>query len=459
MNITQESTGDLTALLKVEVSPEDYKDQVKKTLKDYQQKASMPGFRPGKVPFGMINKMYGKSVLAEEVNKVLTQSLDGYIKENNLKLLGYPLSNIEKNPEINFDTQEQFDFYFDLGFSPEFTVELSDKVEVDYHEIKVEDEKVNTYLEDIQKRFGTQTHPDKVGEEDIVKGNITQLDADGNEMENGIKNETSIGVNFIKDEKTKKNFTGKKVGDKVVFNPMTAMGNATEVASMLNIQKDEAEKLDADFEYTITEITGVDPAKVDKELFDKVYPKDDVQDEAAFREKLREEAGKYYQREMDNFFVHMTMEKLIDDTEVSLPDDFMKRWLLESDEKQTEEAIEKDYPNYVKSLKQQLIINKISEDNEIKIEEQDVRNHVKKSFAMHYGLDLDDEEKSKQLDPIVDSMLQNKEEANKVFDEIFDERLKAVFKEKLNLKNKKVTYDEFAKIVEEHQEKHHKHEH
>jgi trigger factor len=162
---------------------------------------------------------------------------------------------------------------------------------------------------------------------------------------------------------------------------------------------------------------------------------------------------------MDNFFVHMTMEKLIDDTEVSLPDDFMKRWLLESDEKQTEEAIEKDYPNYVKSLKQQLIINKISEDNEIKIEEQDVRNHVKKSFAMHYGLDLDDEEKSKQLDPIVDSMLQNKEEANKVFDEIFDERLKAVFKEKLNLKNKKVTYDEFAKIVEEHQEKHHKHEH
>lgn len=458
MNITQESTGDLTALLKVEVSPEDYKDQVKKALKEYQQKANIPGFRPGKVPFGMINKMYGKSVLADEVNKVLTTSLDNHIKENNLKLLGYPLSNTEKNPEIDFDTQESFDFYFDLGFSPEIEVELSDKISVDYHQISVEDEKVNTYLEDIQKRFGTPTNPEKIGKEEVVKGKMVQLDDEGKELEDGISNETSIGVNFIKDEKSKKKFTGKKVNDKVVFNPMTAMENATEVASMLNIQKDEAEKLDSDFEFVISEITGVEPAKVDKELFDKVYPKDDVQDEATFREKLRDEAGKYYQREMDNFFVHMTMEKLIHDSEVNLPDEFMKRWLLESDEKQTKEGIEKDYPNYVKSLKQQLIINKISEDNEIKIEETDVRDHVKKSFAMHYGFDIDDEEKSKQLDPIVDQMLQNKEEANKVFDEIFDERLKAVFKEKLKLKNKKVTYDDFAKIVEEHQKNHH-HEH
>lgn len=459
MNITQESTGDLTALLKVEVGQDDYKDQVQKTLKDYQHKANMPGFRPGKVPFGMIKKMYGTSVLVEEVNKVLTQSLDNYIKDNKLKLLGYPLSNTEKNPEVDFNTQENFEFYFDLGFSPEFEVELSDKITVDYHVIKVEDEKVDLYLEDIRKRFGNPNNPDKVGEEEVVKGRIIQLDTEGKEMENGIANDTSISVNFIKDEKIKKKFVGKKVGDKIVFNPIKAMGNVTEVGSMLNIKNEEAEILVSDFEFTITEITAVEPAEVNKELFDKVYPKDDIKDEAEFREKLRGEAGKYYQKEMDNFFVHMTMEKLIHDTDVKLPDEFMKRWLVESDENQTSEKVEKDYENYVKSLKQQLIINKISEDNEIKIEEKDVRDHVKKSFAMHYGFDIEDNEKLKQLDPIVDSMLQNKEEANKVFDEIFDERLKAVFKSKLKLKNKKVTYDDFAKIVEEHQKNHHHHEH
>ncbi|MCD4663837.1 MAG: trigger factor [Bacteroidales bacterium] len=458
MNITQESTGDLTATIKMELNPEDYSEKVKQSLKELQRKANMPGFRPGKVPFGMIKKMYGKSAIAEEINKIITDSLNDYIKENKLDILGYPIGNREKGMEIDFEQEGDYEFYFDIGLVPEVNLELSDNIGVDYYEIKVEDEKIDMYQDDARKRFGTPVNPDTIANGDVVNGDFIQLDNDGNLLEEGVTNSAPIHLDFIKDEKVKEEFLGSKKEDKIRFNPLKATGNETETASMLGIKKDETDKLESDYEFAITEITRIEPAKIDKELYQKVYPKDNIEDEKQFRKRIGEEASGYYQRESDNYFMHSAIEKFINETEINLPDDFMKKWLVESNEKLTEEGVNKDYDNYAKSLKQQLIIGKISKDNNIEVDDKDIKEHVKKSFASHYMIDIEDEEKFKQLDTIADSIMQNKEEVNKIYDEILDNRMRELFKSKLKLIKKEISYNDFIKLVDEHN-KNHNHEH
>lgn len=459
MNITQESTGDLTATIKIEMVPDDYQEQVDNSLKDIQKKSTLKGFRPGKVPFGLIKKMYEQNAVAEEVNKVLSDSINNYIVENKLEILGYPIANIEKNSEVDFENNKQFEFFFDIGQTPGFDLELSDKIVVDYYDIQVEDKMVDNFLEETRKRYGAPINPDKIEEGDLVKGEIVQLDEAGNVLEEGVKNETSLSVDFLKDEKVKKEFIGKSVGDKIKFNPLKATGNETETASMLAIQKEETDKLQSDYEITISEISRVEPAEVNEELFIKVYPNDDIKNEKQFREKLRDEAKGYYQNETDNYFVHLTMDKLVNDTKIDLPDEFVKRWLVTSDEKITAENIDQDYESYAKSLKQQLIINKIAKANDLKVEPEEIRNHIKSYFAKQYMIDEADEEKMKQLDTLADSVLQNKDEANKIFDQLFDTKMRELFKEKLKLNKIEKTYEEFIKIANEHQHKHHQHEH
>ena len=458
MKITQESTGDLTATIKIELVPDDYQEQVNNSLKDLQKKSTLKGFRPGKVPFGLIKKMYEQNAVAEEVNKVISDSLNNYIVDNKLEILGYPIANIDRNSEADFENNKQFEFFFDIGLSPTFNLELSDKIKVDYYDIQVEDKMVDNFLEETKKRYGNPVNPDKIEDGDLAKGDIAQMDEAGNIMEDGVKNATSLSVNFLKDEKVKKEFIGKVNGDKIKFNPLKATKNETETASMLNIKKEETDKLESDYEFTITEISRIEPAEVNEELFIKVYPNDDIKDAEQFREKLRDEAKGYYQNETDNYFVHLTMDKLIHDTKIELPDEFVKRWLITSDEKITEENIDHDYENYSKSLKQQLIINKIAKDNDLKVEQEDIRNHVKSYFAKQYMIDESDEEKMKQMDTLVDSVLQNKDEANKIFDQLFDTKMRELFKSTLKLNKIEKTYEEFIKIANEHQHNHH-HEH
>ncbi len=459
MNITQEKTGDLTSTIKVELTQEDYQGKIDKNLKELQKNATLKGFRPGKVPMGIVKKMHGTQVLADEINKIVSDSLNNYIKDNNLELLGHPLSNLEKTKQIDFENDKTFDFYFDIAVAPTFDLELSDKTEVDYYDIVVDDEKLDFYLEDVKKRNGTPLQATTIEEEDLVKGKLVQLNEGRNILEGGIMNDTSLIPKYFKDEKVKQSFIGKKEGDKIVFNPLKASGNVQETASMLGITKEEAEKLDSDFEFTITESSRNKPAELNEELFKKVYPTEEIKSIEEFREKLREDVNKHYQVESENYFVHMTLEELQNEITIEFPEDFLKMWLLESDEKLTKEQIEKDFDGYTKSLKQQLIINKLARDYDIKVEQKDIRAHIKQSFAKHYGIDPTNEEMLKQLDGLADSIMQNKEEVNKVYDELFDNQMRDLFKEKIKLNKKTVTYDEFTKIVQEHHKQHHNHEH
>ena len=458
MNITKESTGDLTATIKVELGPEDYREKVDSALKEMQRKSTLKGFRPGKVPFGLIKKMYGMSALAEEVNKVLSESLNNYLLENKLEILGYPLASKSSETKADFENSEEYEFFFDIGLSPEFNLEINEKTEMEYYDIQVEDEKVDGYLKEVTTRYGNPINPEKSEKGDLVRGEIVQVDGNGNLLENGVKNATSISIDFIKDEEVQKQFIGVKKDDSITFNPLRATGNEQETASMLGIDKVEKEKMESDYRFTISEISRMEPAEVNKEFFDKVYPNDNIESEEAFRDKLRAEAKEYFQKESDNFFVHEVIEKLIHDTDINLPEEFIKRWMVESEEKITEESVEQDYEKYVKTLKQQLIINKIAGDHDIKVENDDIKNFIKAMYAKQFMFDLEDEEKSKQLDPLVEQVMKNQEEVRKIYDQLFDEKVRSLFKTSLKLKTNTVNYDDFINQVNEHH-KHHHHEH
>lgn len=458
MNITQESTGDLTSTIKIEMVKEDYNDKVQESLKDVQRKTTLKGFRPGKVPFGLINKMYKKSVMAEEVNKILSESLNNYLLENKLEILGYPLGSKDKQAVADFDNSEDFEFYFDIGLAPTIELEINDSIESEYFDIEVEDDKVDGYLTEVRSRHGNPVSPDKAEKGDLIRGDIRQLDSDGNLLEGGVTNNTSLSIDFIKEEDAQKKFIGSAAGDKIQFNPLKATGNEAETAAMLGIKKEDKEQLEADYEIEITEVSRIEPAEINKEFFDKVYPNGNIETEDDFREKLRDEAKEYLQKESDNFFTHEVIEKITTETEVTLPEEFVKRWLVESDSKVTTETVEQDYLNYVKALKQQLIINKIAGDNDIKVDINDVKNFIKEMYAKQFMLDIADEEKSKQLDMLADSVMKNEDETRKIYDQLFDDQVRELFKSKLKLNKTSIKYDDFIEKVNEHH-KHHHHEH
>ncbi|MCK4289025.1 MAG: trigger factor [Bacteroidales bacterium] len=448
MNITKKDTGELTATFKIEVTEDDYHDPVNKTLKDYQRKANMPGFRPGKVPFGVINKMYGKGVLAEEVNKILSDSLAKYITDNKIEILGNPLPNTEKNKKIDFEHQTEFEFYFDIGISPKFDLNLSDKIKIDYYKIKVDDIVVDKYLNDLCKRYGKVTNPDKADEGDVVYGEILQLDNSGNILENGINNKTSIGLDYIKLKTVKNKFIGLKKGDKVVFNPLKATKSAIDTSTMLGISKEEAEKLDNDFQLTVEEISRVTPAEINKELFDMVYPHDNIKEKKQLREKIKNDAIVSFATESERQFMNNTIKKLIEVSEIKIPDEFMKRWLLESNkDKITKEQLDTQYDNYSETFKWQLIENKILTDHKIEVKEEDIKNHIREYFIHQMPQTEKNKETEKRLNEIVNSIMQNKEEVKKIYDRLLEKRLLDLFKSTLKLNNKNISYEEFVKLA------------
>lgn len=446
MNITKENTGDLTAIIKIELKEEDYQEKVKTVLKDYQRKANIPGFRSGKVPFGMINKMYGKAVLAEEINKTISDSLNQYIIDEKLDILGYPLPNTDKTTTVDFDTQTEFEFFFDIGLSPEFEVALDDKIKVNYYNINADDEVVEKYLTDLRSRHGKDSKPETAGETDVLMGNIVELDENGQVVEEGINHATSIILNSIKLKTELKKFVGSKVGDTITFNPMKATKSATESAAILNISAEDAEKVTTQFNFTITEITHKEIAELNEEFFKMVYPQETIENEEQLRAKIKTDAELSFVAESDRQFMNNAVDKLVELAKIDLPDEFMKRWILENGQgKMTEEQIETQYDSYSKSLKWQLIEAKLVKEHDIQVSQEDVKNQIKSYFSNMQ--EIKDEETEKRMNEIVDSIMQNKEETKRVYEQLYDNKLLSVFKSNIKQVNKTIGYEEFVKLA------------
>ena len=448
MEITRENTGELTATIKMVISPADHNESVTKILKDYQRKANVPGFRPGHVPFGMIKKLYGGAVFAEEVNKLVSGKLQQYIEDEKLDILGQPLPNTTLTPEFDWKEGQDVEFFFDLGLAPKFDFVLDDKIAVDFHVIKVDDTMIDKYVDDMRERFGNMINPEVAGEKDILFGEFVQLDAEGNALEAGIKHASKVTIDLIADADVKGKLIGSKVGDVVVFNPLKATGNALESSSMLGITKAEVEEMESDFSFTISEISTMSPAEMNEEFFDKVFPAAEIKTEEAFRNQVREESEKAFVADSDHLFAHHMQEELVKAVTLELPDEFMKRWLTESNEgKLTAEDIERDYSKYAESMKWQLIENKIIHEAGIEVGDQEIKDYVKDYYLQGWRTMPLTDDLMERLESIADSFLKDKpQEVRRIVDALYGQRVAAYVKSKVKLNEIQISYDEFIKL-------------
>lgn len=450
MNISKENIDALNAVIKLTVEKEDYAGRVDNVLKDYRKRVNMPGFRAGKVPMGVVKKMYGKAVIADEVNKLVSEKIHNFIVDEKLDLLGEPLPS-ETQEIIDFDTAEKFDFSFDVALAPEVDVKLTKREKLPYYSVAISDEMFNQQKDAITGRFGKSEVVDTVSEKALVKGNFAQLE-NGEVKAEGIAPENVVlSMAIIKDEDEKKKLLGAKAGDVIVFDPKKAFPNDSEISHLLKITKEEAEALTGDFQYTITEVTEFKNADVNQELFDKAFGEGVVSSEEEFEARIKEDIAKNLEMETEYRFSLDVKEKLMSKVEVEFPEAFLKRWLLATNrenEKLDEATLEAEMPRFLEDLKWQLIRNSIIKNNEIKIEEADVIEYAKKAAKMQfmqYGLTNVPEE---HLVNYAQEMIKQDEQRRQMAEGAMQDKVIAFIKEAVKIEEKEISRDEFNKLFE-----------
>jgi len=437
--------------LKIDIEKNDYAEQLSKNLQKLRQKVNMPGFRKGMVPVGMVKKLYGKQAMAEEVNNLVSEKLFSYIRDNDIKILGEPIPSETEQKAINFDTDEDFEFCFDIALAPEIDVNLTKKDKLTFYTINVDDEIVNKQVDSYCKNFGSYDKADKVEEEDLVKGTIVELE-NGEPKPGGIFIEDSVLMpSYMKGKMEQKKFIGAKPGDKIVFNPNKAhKGAEAELSSFLKISKDEVKSMKSDFTFEIKEITRHKGAELNQDLFDRVFGQDAVKDEAAFRSKVKESLAEQFAPESDYKLIKDMRDMLISKVgNVTFADDILKRWLLIANDKSTKEDIDRDFPKVIEDLEYHLIKEKIVKDNELKVEKEDIealgRRVARSQFAQYGMMSVPDD----VLDNYVKDMLSKQETVNNIVDRVIDEKLSIYIKGVVTIEEKAVTVEEFGKILEE----------
>lgn len=449
MNITKENSDELNAVLKITVEKNDYEEKVRTVLNDYRRKAKIDGFRPGKVPAGLIKKMYGTAVLVEEINKIISESISKYLIEEKLNILGEPLPG-EKEQKIEWDKQTEFEFLFDLGLAPEFEVNLSKKDKIPYYNIKVDKKLIDSYTDNYARRFGQFKSVDKVEKTEMLRGKIFQIDKEGKIKENGFSNnDATISLGIIKDDNVIKKFAGKKAGESIDFDIKKAYPNDTEIAAILGVNKENIADIDPLVRFKIKDISKFENAEINQDLFDKAFGKDKIKSEEEFYNKIREEIQSNLEKESDYRFVADVKQQMLKKMELSLPEEFLKRWLLKANEdKLTPDQIGKEFELLAEDLKWQLIKDKIVKDHDLKVTEEEVLEYAKEVTLMQfrqYGMaSMSDE----QVEDFAKKMLKKEDDKKRMYDKKFEDKTIAYIKENVKINEKKVSTDEFNKLFE-----------
>ncbi|HOZ86552.1 MAG TPA: trigger factor [Bacteroidia bacterium] len=443
MNITKHDIDRLNAEIKISVTPTDYESRVNEGIKKVQRQANMPGFRPGKVPAGIIKKQYGTQILVDEINKLLNDSIYKYIEENKIEILGNPLP--KDQTSVDFTNQKDFEFVYELGLAPDFKIDLNTGNTFTYKTVKVDEELVEKYVKDVRRNYGKPAYPETAGEKDIVFVDINELEANGDIKPGGIFKSTSISFERTKNENAKAKILGAKKDDKIIVNINELYETALDKSVSLGIDKDLAETVVCDLQLTVKNISRLEEAALDQELFDKVYGPGNVTNEEEFRNKIREELGLMFNADSEKFLRTEVEKSLVEKVNLQLPDSFLKRWLTVANEKPiTEEQIEKEYPNYAKAMQWKLIENKIIKDNDIKVDVNEAKEEAKsfiRSEYARYGQAATEED----LEKISADLLSKEKEAQKIFENVYSRKVLNLIKEKSTLQKKEVSYDEFFK--------------
>jgi trigger factor len=444
MNITQENIDELNAVLKVKVVADDYLPKVESALKEHQKRASVPGFRPGKVPTGMIKKMYGKSILVDEINKLLNDSLYKYLNENKIEVLGNPLPKADS--QIDWDNQKDFEFLYEMGLAPKFNVELSSKDKFAYKTVKIDEDLVNKYVTDIAKRYGKVEQVEVSTPADLLNGDFVELDASGEILPAGVFKTGSLFLERVKDEAVKKQLTGLKKDDKVILEAQKLFENPADLAALLGIDKEAAAAFTSKVQFTVKSVSHLAPAEINQEFFNKIYGEGVVNSEEEFRAKVRQELGGMFVNDSERKFYNDVVEHLMNKINFDLPKDFLKRWIIAVNEKPvTTEQVEAEFDGYAKGLKWQLIENKIIKENNIAVTKEEVVDHTKELILEQFGkfnpVPMEDEE----LNQTAQRVLANEEEAKKLYEKLYGQKVLTLFKTKFTIENQEVSYDDFFK--------------
>ena len=451
MKITFDCADKINGLLTMTIEPADYQEKVEKTLKDYRKKAQVPGFRPGNVPMGLIKKQYGTAVKVDEVNKLLSEKLYGYIRENKIQMLGDPLPNTEKQVAQDFEKDGDLTFVFDIAVAPEFEAKLSGRDKIDYYKIAVDDKMVDEQVQMYASQAGEFVKADVFSGNDTITGDLRQLDAEGNTLEGGITTESGmIMPAYIKVDDQKKLFDGAKTGDIITFNPKKAYpDNDAEVAALLKVDKEQVKDLDADFSFQVTEIRHFQPAEVNQALFDRVLGEGTVKDEKEFREKLAAQLEAQFVGSSDYKFlldVRAHLEKKVGKLE--FPEALLKRIMLNNNKDKGEDFVEKNFEASIKELEWHLIKEQIVTANEIKVEDKDLKevakNAIRAQFAQ-YGMSNVPED---VVENYADEQLKKRENIDNFVDRAVDLKLTEVLKTVVKLNEKTVSLEEFNKLME-----------
>ncbi len=449
MNITKENIDELNAKLKVEVVKDDYQEKVDEVLKDHKKKANLKGFRPGKVPFGLIKKMYGTSVQLEEINKTVSEGLNNYITGEKLEILGDPLPVADENDNIDLETQDDFVFTFEIGLAPEFELKLSGKNKVPYYEIKIDKKMRNDFLDSYRRRFGKYEETDTVAEDDMVRGDIVKLSEEGEPIEETRKHDSALSVKVIKDEDVKKAFIGSKAGDTVDFDIRSSFPNEHEIAGLLQTGHENVADVDGMYRFLIKTVSRFEMAEVNQELFDQVYGEGTVSTKEEFMSRLDNEIKENLAKESEYKLSLDARNMVIEKTCFDLPEEFLKKWLIRTNKDITEEQVEKDFDSFLRDLRWQLIRNKIAKENEIKVEEQDLVNEAKEFTRMQFQQYGIFNAEDSQLEQYAREILKKEEDYRRIADKVIDDKVISSIKEKVKIDTKKVSSDEFNKMIKE----------
>jgi len=449
MNISQENIGKLNAVLNVKVERADYEERVDDVLKDYRRKARVDGFRPGKVPMGLIRKMYFTPVLVDEVNKLVSESLFDFLKENDVKILGEPLPHMDEEQKADFEKDTEFEFKFDLGLAPDLNMEVTPKDKVPYYKIKVDKKQQDEYKDSVLQRYGEFKAIDEAGNNELIKGLLVKVDKDGVEVENGIRVENvSMSLEMMKDDDQKVLFSGTKGGDEVVFDVKKAFPNDTELASLLRVDKSEIPLIEGTFKCLIDEVMKFEKAEVGQELFDKLYGEGEVTSEEEFNKRIIEEIVLNYERESEYRFMVDSREAMIKKAKINLPVEFLKRWMVETNENITEEQVNEDFEKYEDDFRWQLIKEHLLKQQEIKVSEEEALE-VAKGIAlnqyMQYGISNVPDD---YLENYAKEMMSKPEESRKFYEQKGEEKLISYIKSTVKVDEKEVSSEKFRKLYE-----------
>ncbi|MCE7065352.1 trigger factor [Dyadobacter sp. CY326] len=442
MEVVLEQNSPTLASLKVTLTKDDYQPKIDKTIKDYSKKVNLKGFRPGKVPSHVIQRMYGKSILVDEVNNLLSTAVSSYIRENKLQVVGDPVPNRDKAAEVNWDSPSELEFSYDLGVATDFDVNFSELPAVKRYTINVDDAELNKTIESLRERFAENIHPEVSEEGDMIFGELKQESSE-------FTTRTAIPTKQVNAESLSK-FIGVKKGDEVVFDIQNTFSDEAAIAHVTGKKKEDIGTLSGDFTLVVEDVTRSASSELNQDLFDKVLGPGQVENEEQFNEKLLEIIKGNYERETEALLRRDIENALLDSIKIEVPGDFLKDWLERTNEgKFTREQIEEQFEDFQKSLKLSLIKNKIADRESVKVEYPEILEFTRNIVKGQFGIYGDDDSMKETIDRVAQGYLADKERDNytNVFNQVFDNKVMEIIRSQVSTDEQTIEVSEFEKLA------------